>query len=68
MKSISSSHRIIDTNQQKRIVCAHSFDFSCTVLQIDVPLHRQKEIKKPETKKRTKRLITTKNQKGSHYD
>ena len=63
MKSISLNYHIVDTNQQKRIVCAHSFDFSCTVLQIDVSLHRQKEIKSLRRKKRTKRLTTKKNRK-----
>jgi len=41
----------VDTNQEKRAVCAHNLVFSCTVSQIDVPLHRQKEIRSLRQKK-----------------
>jgi len=41
----------VDVNQEKLAVCAHNLFFSCTVLQIDVPLHRQKEIRSLRRKK-----------------
>ena len=34
---------MIDLNQEKHAVCAHNLKNPCTVLRIDVPLHRQKE-------------------------
>jgi len=41
----------VDINQEKWAVCAHNLIFSCTVLQIDVSLHRQKEIRSLRRKK-----------------
>ena len=38
----------IDEGQEKHAVCAHNLKNPCTVLQIDVPLHRQKERKGSE--------------------
>ena len=39
---------MIDEGQEKHAVCAHNLKNPCTVLQIDVPLHRQKERKGSE--------------------